>query len=105
LVTTPESIAADASSTAKNETARRHAQENYDKDLAAVQELERKLDVGSRWTPNHPEWERAGKMVARRKYQRALDNLESLVVARIFELGRMNRAGTGITPTPSVTPS
>ena len=36
-----------------------------------------------------------GHLVAQRKYQCALDNLESLVVACIFELGKMNRAGTG----------
>ncbi|KIJ12622.1 hypothetical protein PAXINDRAFT_14547 [Paxillus involutus ATCC 200175] len=93
--TTPEIVAADASKTAKNETARRHAQDNYDKDLMVVQELERKLDVDLRWTSEHPEWKQAGRMVAQCKYQRTLDTLELLVVARIFELGRMNRAGTG----------
>ena len=30
-----------------------------------------------------------------RKYQRSLDNLEGLVVARIFELTKMNRSQTG----------
>ncbi|KAG1721163.1 hypothetical protein EDD22DRAFT_983130 [Suillus occidentalis] len=34
-------------------------------------------------------------LVANRKLQRALDNLEGLVVARIFELSKMNRVGTG----------
>jgi len=77
------------------ETTRRHAQETYDKDLAAVQELELKLEIPSRWKPGDVEWQNAGRLVAQRKYQRALDNLESLVVARIFELGKMNRAGTG----------
>ncbi|KAG1903499.1 uncharacterized protein F5891DRAFT_923828, partial [Suillus fuscotomentosus] len=33
-------------------------------------------------------------LVANHKLQRALDNLEGLVVARIFELSKMNRAGT-----------
>jgi len=76
------------------ETARRHAQETYDKDLAMVQELELKLEIPSHWKPGDVEWQNAGHLVAQRKYQRTLDNLESLVVARIFELG-MNRAGTG----------
>jgi len=77
------------------ETAWRHAQETYDKDLATVQELELKLEIPSRWKPGDVEWQNAGRLVAQRKYQRALDNLESLVVAHIFELRKMNRAGTG----------
>jgi len=77
------------------ETTRRHAQETYDEDLVAVQELELKLEIPSRWKPGDVEWQNAGRLVAQWKYQCALDNLESLVVAHIFELGKMNRAGTG----------
>ncbi|KAG1840303.1 hypothetical protein DFJ58DRAFT_718410 [Suillus subalutaceus] len=44
---------------------------------------------------------KAGRLVANRKYQRALDRLEGLVVARIFELAKMNRAGTGALQTRS----
>lgn len=36
-----------------------------------------------------------GRTVAMRVYQRALDTVEGLVVARLFELGSMNRAGMG----------
>ncbi|KAG1731798.1 hypothetical protein EDD22DRAFT_852830 [Suillus occidentalis] len=79
----------------RNETARRHAIENYDKDLKVVQELEVKLRITQRWVPDDQEWRDAGRLVANRKLQRALDNLEGLVVARIFELSKMNRAGTG----------
>ncbi|KAI6032301.1 hypothetical protein BKA83DRAFT_4558705 [Pisolithus microcarpus] len=81
--------------TQRNETLRRHAQENYDKDLLVVQELERKLNISRRWVPEDKEWQNAGRLVANREYRRALDNLESLVVARLFELTKMNRAGTG----------
>ncbi|KAF9230658.1 hypothetical protein BU15DRAFT_57031, partial [Melanogaster broomeanus] len=35
-------------------------------------------------------------LVANREYRRALDRLESLVVARIFELSKINRAGTAL---------
>ena len=72
------------------ETARRHAQETYDKDLVVVQELELKLEIPSRWKPGDVEWQNAGRLVAQRKYRRALNHLESLVVARIFELRKMN---------------
>lgn len=54
-----------------------------------------KLGVTRRWTPDDIEWKDAGRLVANRKFQRALDSLEGLVVARIFELSKMNRAGTG----------
>lgn len=33
--------------------------------------------------------------MANRKYQCALDRLEGLIVAHIFELTKMNRVGTG----------
>ncbi|KAG0693826.1 hypothetical protein DFH29DRAFT_1006902 [Suillus ampliporus] len=97
-VLTPSTVefgARDMASTTRTETARRHAIENYDKDLKMVQDLEVKLSISRRWEPEDQEWKDAGRLVANRKFQRALDHLESLVVARIFELSKMNRAGTG----------
>ena len=81
--------------TRRNETLQRHAQESYDKDLLIVQELKRKLNISRRWVPEDEEWQSAGRLVASREYRRALDNLEGLVVAWLFELTKMNRAGTG----------
>jgi hypothetical protein len=97
-VSTPRTVqfgTHDVTSTTRNETAWRHAIENYDKDLKVVQELEVKLGITRRWVPDDHEWRDAGRLVANRKLQRVLDNLEGLVVARIFELSKMNRAGTG----------
>ncbi|KAH7923679.1 hypothetical protein BV22DRAFT_1105986 [Leucogyrophana mollusca] len=68
---------------------------NYENNLNIVQSLEIKLGVAHRWVPGDPEWQNAGRLVANRKYQRALDTLEGLIVARLFELTKMNRAGTG----------
>ena len=73
----------------------RHAQENCERDLKAVQELEGRLEISRRWVPEDEEWQAAARMVANRKYQRVLDNHEQLVVSRIFELSKMNQAGTG----------
>jgi hypothetical protein len=81
--------------TRKIETARRHALENHEKDLKAVQALKLKLGVEQRWQPQSTEWQSAGKLVAMRKYQRALDVLEGLIVSRMFELTKMNRSQTG----------
>ncbi|KAG2058969.1 hypothetical protein BDR06DRAFT_980317 [Suillus hirtellus] len=97
-VATPNTVqfgAREVALTNKIETARRHAIENHEKDLKVVQELEMKLGVTRRWVPEDQEWRDAGRLVANRKFQRSLDQLESLVVARIFELSKMNQAGTG----------
>ncbi|KAI5999610.1 hypothetical protein EDD15DRAFT_2193652 [Pisolithus albus] len=88
-------IWSDSSATRKRETMRRHAQENYEKDLKAVQELEGRLGITRRWVLGDEEWQAASRLVANRKYQRALDNVERLVVSRIFELSKMNQSGTG----------
>ncbi|KAI0038356.1 hypothetical protein FA95DRAFT_1567791 [Auriscalpium vulgare] len=77
------------------ETARRHAIEARDNALSAVVELERKLNVAVRWLPGSFEWQDAQQLVITRNYQRALDHLEGLVVARMFELTKMNLSQTG----------
>ncbi|KAI6020369.1 hypothetical protein BKA83DRAFT_4464675 [Pisolithus microcarpus] len=64
--------------------------------LVCMQELERKLNIDICWKPEDTEWQCAGRLVTNREYQRALDRLEGLVVARIFELSKMNRAGTAL---------
>ena len=89
------SLGSDGSATRKVETMRCHAQENYEKDLKAVQELEGHLGISCCWVPEDEEWQAAAQLVANRKYQRALDNLEQLVVSWIFELSKMNQSGTG----------
>ena len=81
--------------TRTTETKRRHALEKHDKDLAVVHALELRLGGISRWVVGSPEFEEAAKLVSMRKYQRCLDDLEGLVVARIFELTKMNRSQTG----------
>jgi hypothetical protein len=61
-----------------------------------VQELDAKMGVAHWWKVGSSEWQAAAKLVVVCKYQRALDNLESLVVAQIFELMKMNLLGIGI---------
>ena len=74
---------------------RRHALENRDKDLLIVQQLEIKLGVDTRWLPADSQWRAAAIMVGKRRYQRCLDELEGLVVSRMFELTKMNMSQTG----------
>ncbi|PBK84800.1 hypothetical protein ARMGADRAFT_1131654 [Armillaria gallica] len=66
--------------TSKRETAQRHLLENLWEQCKSVQALEMWLGITgeqNRWRPG------------------CLDTLERLVVARIFELTKMNRSGTG----------
>ncbi|RXW12150.1 hypothetical protein EST38_g13705 [Candolleomyces aberdarensis] len=78
-----------------HETQLRHAIERRDKVLLAVQQFELDFEVSERWTPKSPNWQRARDLCSRRRYQRCLDELESLVVSRIFELTKMNMSRTG----------
>ncbi|KAI6011450.1 hypothetical protein BKA83DRAFT_4467030 [Pisolithus microcarpus] len=86
-VVTAQNVApiwSDSSATRKRETTRRHTQENYEKDLKAVQELEGRLGITCCWVLEDEEWQAAACLVANRKYQHALDNLS-----------KMNQSGTG----------
>ncbi|KAI6021070.1 hypothetical protein EDC04DRAFT_2939417 [Pisolithus marmoratus] len=85
----------DIAATMQKETMRHHATENFEKDLKVVQDLEVKLGITKHWVPEDEEWQTAGCLVANCKYQCCLDQLESLIVAWIFELPKMNQAGTG----------
>ncbi|KAJ3801065.1 hypothetical protein GGU11DRAFT_842471 [Lentinula aff. detonsa] len=84
-----------ADQTRRIETLRQHAIENRNDLKKEVQTLEVQLGVKDRWTSGSEDWEKAKKMVAMAKYQRALDKLEGLVVARLFELTKLNMSRTG----------
>ncbi|KAI6020774.1 hypothetical protein PISMIDRAFT_53038, partial [Pisolithus microcarpus 441] len=68
---------------------------NFEKDLKIVQDIEIKLGVTKHWVPEDEEWQTTGCLVANHKYQHCLNQLESLVIAQIFELSKMNQAGMG----------
>jgi hypothetical protein len=53
------------------------------------------MDVTEHWAPGSPECHEAAKLLHMCKYQRALDVLEGLVVARVFELSKMNHSQSG----------
>ncbi|KAJ3732181.1 hypothetical protein DFJ43DRAFT_997981, partial [Lentinula guzmanii] len=65
--------------------------------LVDVQSLEERLGLRAdqRWCKGSEHWKKAEELVAMSKYQSSLDKLEGLIVARIFELSRMNVSGTG----------
>ncbi|KAF8158710.1 hypothetical protein K438DRAFT_1910030 [Mycena galopus ATCC 62051] len=70
-----------------NGTVRRHARENLDRAVETVQATERRLSIEVRWTTE------AAELVVKRRYRRAIDTLEGLVVKRILELTKVNQSG------------
>lgn len=91
----PESYADSAAATRRVETRRRQAREAYDNLLSDVVEMETMLGVDTRWVPEDPEYQEAAKYLAERKYHRALNKVHKLVIQRLFELHKLNIAGTG----------
>ncbi|KAI0682682.1 hypothetical protein C8T65DRAFT_713785 [Cerioporus squamosus] len=61
----------------------------------AVRRIEDMLDIDLRWLPGSPEYTKMAVELRERKYRRALDNLERLVVQRLFELSKLGMNGIG----------
>ncbi|KAF8335183.1 hypothetical protein F5887DRAFT_892158 [Amanita rubescens] len=74
------------------ETKRRHAIEQRDNCLKRVHELELKLGVAQRWVPGSAVWNAAAEKAVLREYRKAVDNLEGLIVSRLFELSNLNKS-------------
>jgi hypothetical protein len=61
---------------------------------SAAEDLEMKLDIDLRWTPSSPQWKATAATMANREYLLAVDKLEGLVIACLFELMKLNQSGT-----------
>lgn len=68
------------------ETKGQHALETRDNDLSIVHSLELMMGVELRWTHNLPEWSAVMDLEGKHWYQHCLDELEGLVVSRMFML-------------------
>ena len=66
----------------------RHAQQY-------VATIEIDLDIDERWTKSSPEYQEFYQEHVLTNYSKAVDNLERLVVMRLFELTKMSSSGTG----------
>lgn len=60
-----------------------------------MQNLELRLEVAVRWQKGSDEWEATAVLLKNRRYQQCLDELEALIVSRMFELTKMNMSQTG----------
>lgn len=66
--------------------------------LQQVVDLEERLEIplASCWTREHTRRQQTADFMNRQDYHDAVDNLERLVVMRLFELTKLNQSGTGI---------
>jgi len=64
--------------------------------MNVVEDLERRMEVKERWTQDNAKYQDAEQHTRNRKFTHAVDELEGLVVQRIFELSKANLAGTGM---------
>ncbi|OBZ74171.1 hypothetical protein A0H81_06337 [Grifola frondosa] len=60
-----------------------------------VRSIEEELDIPVRWSIGMPEYEMMAVELRMRNYRLALDNLERLVVQRMFELTKLGMSGLG----------
>lgn len=86
-----------SSSTSKTEKRREAIIDRYDRLDVEIGQLEAQMNIPrqDRWTPANPKYVEAEKYMHERKYHRALDKLQKLVVLRLFELHKLNLSQTG----------
>lgn len=89
---------AQISATRKKETKRRLAREQRDSLLTEVLSMEVMMGIehGKRWQPLDEQYIQTAQYMSTRKYHQALDNLQRLVVLRLFELHKLNLSQTGM---------
>ncbi|KAI0069909.1 hypothetical protein K474DRAFT_1609657 [Panus rudis PR-1116 ss-1] len=89
------SYSASAAATRRMETRRRAALERRDRIYMELAEIEAAMGIERRWQPGDREYLDAAQYIAERKYHQALYKVQQLVVQRLFELHKLNIAGTG----------
>ena len=85
----------DLSTTRKLESERHYAIELHKKYLKQIVDMEVSMGIEMRWDPLTPEYMETLGYLSTRKYHRALEELQRLVVQRLFELHKMNISATG----------
>ncbi|KAJ7300506.1 hypothetical protein DFH08DRAFT_919255 [Mycena albidolilacea] len=60
-----------------------------------VEDLEQKLGVETWWTSNSPQWTATDAALKKHKYLDALDEIEQIILAQLFEMTKVHQSGTG----------
>ncbi|KAF8515748.1 hypothetical protein JB92DRAFT_3114698 [Gautieria morchelliformis] len=76
------------------EAERRSILHKLDLAMNVVQDLERRLGLDERWTCQHPEYQEAAAYINNQEFIHAVEQLEGLIVACLFELAKANIMGT-----------
>lgn len=77
------------------EAERMSALRRYELQMNVVDDFERRNGINERWTTAHPEYTQALQYARERHFIRTVEELEGLVVQRLFEFSKANLAGTG----------
>jgi hypothetical protein len=90
-----DSYGPELSKTRKIETERRYVEERLKMVMSEVIAMEVSMGISVRWTIEHPEYVKILRYIGQRRYEKALDNLQRLVIQRLFELHKMNQSMNG----------
>lgn len=89
----PDFSAKDAAITRRRHT---HAATKRDQKLEVVMDYEQQMALDTRWGEDHPERLKAQSRITHRLYHKAVDDVERLVVMRLFELTKLQMSGLGM---------
>ena len=86
-----------STATKRSHAARRAAERQVSSQQDRVEDLEERLGINptDRWTPDQREYVEMLEYSRHRQFIRVVEELESLVVQRLFELSKANLASTG----------
>jgi hypothetical protein len=60
-----------------------------------VDDFERRHGINERWVSSDPQYIQAREYCSQRRFTRVVEELEGLVIQRLFELSKANLSGTG----------
>ena len=83
--------------TKQHESEHRHLYRKVDNLMYKIIQMEVRLGIDEcdRWQPGDEKYQKVLEYKNTRRFQKALDRLQKLVVQRLFELQKLNIAGTG----------
>ncbi|KAF6756492.1 hypothetical protein DFP72DRAFT_1066840 [Ephemerocybe angulata] len=85
----------ETSRTRRIETDRKHARNKVNSLQHELVAMELKLGITTRWHSGMSDYQDTVQYIYKRRYRKALDELERLVVQRLFELHRLGLSGIG----------
>ena len=90
-----EPYAHNLSTTRKLETKHRLAIKLHEKCVKELVEMEVGMGIAKQWDLTSPKYQETLGYLSTRRYQRALEELQQLVIQRLFKLHKMNLSATG----------